>query len=327
MNLRLRASLSTKAHPERDERVEHLLRFAIWKDTIDGVGEIDILKSDYDSIKVSRSILSSVREIEQKVYQIFESYASMQSLVFDVSLRRALYSYESVIESNLSADKFSISALNFLTHVGLYLDTMQRHMREICGWSEEEAALQHKKITGVKFDSHFEYRISESLRNHAKHYKLVANSSFYEARWNDERSKLGFSSKYFFVVSEEKELKKFRPDTKRELLQKGGKIDLVDCFKVYFSCICDIHNSLRQKLQSIVELNEANLERYRKIWRDSNPDEMAHLISIVAGALKDGNVYKEVRKISLSYQVDEYRKYLSQRTYSLDNMASRHLIL
>lgn len=143
--------------------------------TVDGIPEIEIDFYEYNSLRSSIKCLSMALELEEIYSFIVSNYIDFESFLFEYSLSSKLFDEENIYVGFQRAKMDSNRRLvNILTVTRMYVDQATRKVK--CIFSDAEEIPDFAKMKSEKYDSHFEYRFMEAIRNHVQHGGLGAHS-------------------------------------------------------------------------------------------------------------------------------------------------------
>lgn len=129
--------------------------------------ELEIDKECFDSLKRARHTLIEALALEEKYEILISNYLELEQQIVRqavVAQVRTQSDYSEFFEFRMI---FNVALVNLLTAARLYVDQFPRHVRD-CLADESQLALA-KSWLNQAYDSAFEYRFMEALRNHVQH--------------------------------------------------------------------------------------------------------------------------------------------------------------
>jgi len=144
--------------------------------------------------------------------------------------------------------------VNLLTACRLYLDQTDHGISILFGKNSSELK-DVKTFKNDLYDKHWGYRLMEALRNHAQHSGLPIHVIGYPMYLSQGK---GPDYKEFTIspkteVSRLIENSRLKKPIVNELESKGDTIDLRGPTREYLSCFVQLHDKLREMIQSRVE--------------------------------------------------------------------------
>ncbi len=136
--------------------------------------ELEIDKECFDFLKQARHILLEAFALEEKYEILISNYLELEQQIVRqavVAQIRTQSDYSEYFEFRMV---FNVTLVNLLTAARLYVDQFPRHVRD-CLADENQLALAESWLKQA-YDSAFEYRFMEALRNHVQHNGVPLHS-------------------------------------------------------------------------------------------------------------------------------------------------------
>ena len=266
--------------------------FYLWRNALGHSTRLAISREEFDDLSQGRKRITNVRDIEEKFFVICRNYRDIEMFKFGNDLEHLLFNYGETRDLYLIGTEMGRLALSFLASTKLYLDSVSSHARDAL--SNKSGIVEDvKNYISFVYDSSIEYRVMEMLRNHAQHHAFIVTAASYGGVRDKNTENIDYSSNFYFETRQIKDGKNLKPLVIKEVDLLGGRVDIVEFIRSYFSSMCNIHIHVRSLLESQSNY-DSNLFKYiRRKWVATFP-ESADLTGVVAGHLKEGIIDKAV---------------------------------
>jgi hypothetical protein len=262
-----------------------------------------ISASEFDAIEMARTVLNELSSFEEKFYSLCQFYCEVERHIFSSTLEHMVFHLNDVPAIQSTGATFARLMSSFLSAVRLYNDSTKSHAVEISQNQVDLAVVESIRTT--QYDSFFEYRLLEAVRNYSQHRSFPVHRSKYGRTIDGDEIHYNFYSDFFISSAKLKQDKKFKASVLAELEQAGEEQSLKDALRAYFACICEMHMSYRHLLAPAASAAQATLNHWREKWAAEMPDPS---LAAVAASEFNGDVLSESKKkIYLDPQLDEYR--------------------
>lgn len=171
--------------------------------------------------------------------------------------------------------KLNHQVLSLLTAARSYHDQRPQDLRTIS--TAENLLIENSDaIFESIFDTSFDYRIMEALRNHAQHHRLPISS--YGLRRANVETEAGLSTIRCtidpkFQLEELSENKKIRKKTRDEIRERNIEwVDSKYTIREYVAGIVNGHNAIRLMLKPLLEQAYSIIRSARESYRGSHED-------------------------------------------------------
>lgn len=178
-------------------------------------------------------LLANHREFEKEIFSLSLEIASRQ-------VHDNLWFRQNDIEINRLL-------CNYFTTVRTYLDLAPRLLKEV----EEDLFKAFEGASAKEYDSHFNYRIADSLRNYGQHLGFVLTGIEYS--FNAEEGGKSVRAVPNIKRSELRKMVKRKPVILNEIDKMSNNYNLVRMIRSYTTSIYTIHNVTRKKIRPTVE--------------------------------------------------------------------------
>jgi hypothetical protein len=271
--------------------------------------KLPISKAVYATLKDARDYLSDLLKFEQAYAVLLINYKSLERAGQEVVLHNMTsneFSYESVFDRELN---INAKIVNLLSSARLYLDTAPKLLSRTMP-DQEQSHLFVKEFYSKEYDSSFEYRFAEALRNYVQHYGMPIHTFSQNSKWlEDEQRTLEFSVDFI---------------TKKSLLLTDGKfkksvldempesVSLKQTFREYMSRLSVAHVNARNARESLAssarKLISMQIEEYKSLSQTNG----------IGICCFHGN-----ERFNLMLDWDNVRLGLVKRNQTLSNLAVR----
>lgn len=146
--------------------------------------ELEIDTDRYERLKVSRPILSHALAIEEKYEIIISNFLELERDAINASvseMARNHIEYKDFFDVRLA---LNIRLVNLLTAIRLYTDQLSSHICA-CLPSKDDTKVKIKELFATEYDSSFEYRFMEALRNYVQHSGIPVHRISTGGKWTD----------------------------------------------------------------------------------------------------------------------------------------------
>jgi hypothetical protein len=231
------------------------MRYLLRMQVIEVVPEIELTEDEFRELKEAHNILSAGSAIEEKFEILLSNYLELEKEALNLSAEQMVrleMSYERMFEARATINRRMI---NLLTTTKLYVDHLPHHTNEIIG---EEKTREITRFLSREYDTHFEYRFMEALRNYVQHRGFPAHAISFPSSWREaKRRDMVFSFEFSALKHLLLEDKKFK---KSVLDDAQDKIDLKASSRSYLECLGRVHKSVRELVAPALDAARAKIE-------------------------------------------------------------------
>ena len=286
----------------------YLLRKAV----LDRVPELEITAQEFDAIKNARNALLNALAIEQKYEILVSNFLAFEKQMLDITITHLIRSSFSYSKASDTISALNIALVNLLTATRLYLDQMPKNIGIFKSDTTDTVAILKEKCAS-EYDTRFEYRYMEALRNYVQHAGLPIDSVRNAERRNPDNN-IEMCLQVFAHKTSVKDDQQFK---KAVLNEMPDKVDLAKTTRQYIESISSIHVCIRETISESVNAARMTIEtarhRYAKIHEGP-------LIALAAINRNDG---KEVASVPLLLDWDDTRIELQERNKRLIKLNER----
>ncbi|ENX3946256.1 hypothetical protein ACFO1C_001582 [Photobacterium damselae] len=237
--------------------------------------EIEINEKQFQSLCQENKVLKAAMAIEEKYELIISNYLELEKDSLSISSSNMLRRSNNYSEFFDVRSTFNRRIVNLLTSTKLYLDSIYQHVK-VCNL---DLANIIKLKTNKEYDSVFEYRFMEALRNHVQHYGLAVHLIKKNSSWieHDDSRLLEFKTKIYTQKSDLENDKTFK---KLILNEMPDKVELILSSRKYIGSISRIHECIRVNIDCVVKSSRDLIETTIKEYEDINGGESTGLYAI-----------------------------------------------
>jgi hypothetical protein len=283
--------------------------------SISAIGKFEkmpITKAVYDTLKDARDYLSDLLKFEQAYAVLLINYKSLERAGQEVVLHNMTsneFSYESVFDRELT---INAKIINLLSSARLYLDTAPKLLSRAIP-DQEQSQLFIKRYYSKQYDSSFEYRFAEALRNYVQHYGMPIHTFSQNSKWlEDDQRTLEFSVDFIAKKSLLLTDGKFK---KAVLDEMPESVSLKQTFREYMSRLSVAHvnarNACGKHATRARELISMQIEKYKSL---SGTDGIGVCC------------FHGEEKFNLTLNWENVRLGLVKRNHKLTNLAVRRAV-
>ncbi|MFC6441499.1 hypothetical protein [Bowmanella sp. JS7-9] len=279
--------------------------------------EEKITQKEYVELKNAKETLSSGLAMEEKYEILISNYLDFEKECLNQMtdyMMRSDFIYERSFQTRLT---LNTRFVNLLTSARLYVDQIRQHVGA-CAEDSEFAKTEIKTLMASMYDSIFEYRFMEAIRNFVQHRGLAIHKISYNGKWtsiNEPDSEL----EYRILISAMKS--KLSGDS---AFKKGvyndmpDEVNISEATRVYIAALNQIHSRAR-------ELTNQNLTIARSMISDVidkyKPAKEEDNFGIEAIHFTNGTETLEVlERLPLMLEWDDMRLALYKKNKNISNL-------
>ncbi|MEZ9906354.1 hypothetical protein AB4343_16135 [Vibrio breoganii] len=276
----------------------------------------------YYSLSKSRDALVAAKAIEEKYDLMIANYLEFEKeLLVQVSNQMVLSknSYDDFYEIKTILNR---RIVNLLTSTKLYYDQMKRKVRQ-CDLKEENLEYAAIQCFSREYDSCFEYRFMENLRNYVQHCGLAIHSFSLPSFWEGEDGSQLMVNK-LKIHSTKSELGQDPKFSKRPVFKEcSDAIELVFAIRAYVECMSTVHSDIRDLIEPNVNRARADIEDILSDYKQVNSNDT---VGTYAYGVASGNPWDKVEsKLPLLLDWDNVRISLKAKNKKLTKLSKRYV--
>jgi hypothetical protein len=298
-------------------RKKYNMKYSLTKLVLGYTSEVHISGAEFRSLKIAKKSLSSGLAIEETYEVLLSNYEDYELEILKQAAHLMLrhdIDHDTLFYTRLALNK---RIINLLTACRLFLDQFGHNIKDII--KEDMGINKVEQLRKEAFESHFEYRFMENLRNSCQHKGFPIHIIQFRpfSLGTDQNRKLIYTidmicEKRFFQDDD-----KFK---KRVLNETPEEIDLKAAIRIYIECLSKIHVSMRNIISSNLNNNRENIESAITLFQKEIGKEALGLTAVCKD--REGKI---VDDIPLLLEWDDIRKKLIKRNRSLTNLVHRYV--
>lgn len=293
------------------------MRYVLWKPVLGAPPQIEITSDEYQALETAHVVLANAFAIEEKYEIVVSNYLDLEKEILngaaDSMVRRTIdYSGFFGIRS-----KLNVRIVNLLTSAKLYKDQMPQHVTR-CLKADDAAKEKVERYYSEEYDSSFEFRFMEALRNHVQHRGIAAHFLSQSGRTTSEGedSQLEYTLEVAALNSYLRDDEKFK---KTVLTEMPEKVDLVKASRSYVGSLSAINEEVRkmikqETLSARKEIEEQHA-RYKKVYKGKT-------IGLEIAKLEDE---EKLESTPMILDWDDVRLELQRRNPMMKNLNRRYV--
>lgn len=295
------------------------MKYFVRRFTLDCIKVKEIDQSIFDALKDSRELLYSARVIEEKYDLLIQNYLEFEQEVLSKLV-------ENMVTNQIGYDDFyelrsvlNRRIVNFLTSAKLYSDQIQKHVNTCMNDCVNEKV---KDFFRDEYDTNFEYRFMEALRNYVQHYCLAVHHITMNSSW--ERDVEPFQQVNKIKICALKSELVLDKSFKRGVLNEmDNEVDLLRAIRVYMSSFGGIHNKIRRLICDNVniarDLVQKTIDDYRLI-------DTGDVIGLNAYSVEGSDPFSlPIETCPVMLDWDDVRLNLQRRNDGVTNLGKRYV--
>ena len=271
--------------------------------------KLEISQQRYDEIKNAVKILAAAFALEETYDLLVGNYIEFETSALGLAAKSMMqppHHYDEMFEMNAQMNR---RVVNLLTTAKMFVDQLQQRVGACSG---DKAAA--KAETSKHYDSLFEYRFMEALRNHVQHSGSAVHSLSFGGRWWPPRKK----EKMVFAteVRAQRRFLELDPSFKKAVLQECPEsVDLLDAARKYLAALSQVHQHARDQIDTQVSNARAAIE-------DAITEYASHE-SDTLGLTAYSGIDSSAEKIAVFLDWDNVRLKLAARNLQNPTLARR----
>jgi len=270
---------------------------------------LEITEEEYALLKRSRQVLNAAFSFEENYDLLIGNYLEFESSALSLttaSVARQLHEYQEMFELKAEMNR---RAVNFLSSARLFVDQLLQRVGECFGNKDDV-----KSCLSAEYDSSFEYRFMEALRNHVQHSGSAVHSLSTGGNWTPptERTRNVFSLE---IYSQKRFLTLDRTFKKSVLDECPDKVDILRATRRYLESLSVVHEFARRSIdQPVAEARSSFEAAIRKYSEFSN-------CSAKALTAYPSTTDTPLDELAIFLDWDDVRVKLSRRNRKLTNLS------
>lgn len=263
-------------------------------------------------LKASKAILAAALEVEEEYEMMISNYIDLEKESLNASISymvRTLGGHADFFDAGLALNR---RLMNLLTSVRLYSDRLTDHCCT-CLPGETGITERVESLRSTEYETNFDYRFMEALRNYIQHYGTAVHHITFGGRLIHPlvNGLVEISSSF----SASKKMLASDPHFKKQILDEmPDKVDLVSASRGYIEALSSIQSNVRQIVSKSVNearsLIQAAMDDYRAVYRKD-------LVVLSAYIFHEKT---KIDEMPLFLNWDDIRIHLQKRNKQLKNL-------
>lgn len=290
-------------------------KYILKKDVISQVPELEIDKKRFEQLKTSKLVLSHAFAIEEKYEIIISNFLELEREATNITISEMVRDhtgYKDFFDIRLA---LNIRLVNLLTSVRLYTDQLSKHIYACTPYENIKAEVQ--KLFANEYDTSFEYRFMEALRNYVQHSGIPVHRISGGSEWIDSNDELLEYSLFF--GTQKKEILLDGNFKKQVLSEMPNEVNLRAATRSYIEAISRVHNQARRKIEETVNTSRLYLDQAIRDYEELYKQDP---IGLYAYEYQDE---KKVDEVPILTKWDDVRRELVKRNRELVNLRKKYV--
>jgi len=290
-------------------------------------GCVQLAREEYTAVLEDYTLLSEMLMLEERFDILLDNYCELEQEILIISLQHSIRFRTSDDSMPEHRRILSRRILNLLSACRFYLDQLWHGLSGMFGESSD-IYRSIKLRCSEHYDSSFEYRLMEAVRNSFQHRSMPIRM----LTVNHQRTEIGPSGRLACTatprLSRDALLAdgKLKQTVRTELISGPDQLDIKPPIRAYVEALADLHVFVRSEASEVAEAWDRSLEgifaRYAET-HDLPAEERPMQLELVE--LQDTPpVCIRVRK-PITPGISEMRKALEQRNSLLTNLGKRYV--
>ena len=290
------------------------MKFIIHQASVGSTLQLEISEDDFVQLHRARRILSNALSIEENYEVLISNYLSLETTLLSISVTGYLRNRRTYLDDFDRKSMLNVALVNLLMAARLYLDHLPQRIAEcLPGMSPEKCRL--KKMISNEYDTHFEYRFMEALRNYSQHRGIPVHGFGTGYRWDSiEKNRLEINTSFVAAKSFLEQDDNFK---KKILQEMPDKVNLTYACRRYVESLSAIHQFSRDQTSESVTRSRELIEDYHRRYAELSSDGT---LALIASRLGDPS-----EKVPLLLDWDDVRIDLQQRNLQLKNLGRSYV--
>ena len=279
--------------------------------------ELEVDRARFEKLRASRPILTHALAIEEKYSIIITNFLELEREAINVSISKMVQSqieYKDFFNVRLV---LNTCLVNLLTSVRLYIDQLSSHICA-CLPNDIKSKSNTKALLSAEYDSCFEYRFMEALRNYVQHSGIPVHSVTTGAKWTsqDDDGLLEYS---LYFGTQRKELASDGGFKKQILDEMPEEVNLKLASRIYVEAISNIHAQARSYIEAEVEFSRRMIDLAIRDYMVVYEKEPIGLFAY------EFQGEEKVEEVPILTKWDDVRRELIKRNRQLTNLGKRYV--
>jgi hypothetical protein len=214
---------------------------------------IEISEAEFGALKQAKTSLLTFLSMEEKFDALLENYSEYERELLSLALDHMVHSggltWTSMISDVLRINR---RLANLLTMTRLYTDQVTHDISTLSVSAQEVLS----QCFSREYDTHFEYRLMEALRNHVQHQGMPITGASYPRSWEDRGEQRMTAMRFSFTpaldLDQLLENQRLKASVRAELTQCEQLPDVSILVRKYVESFSRIHDAVRASLTQLM---------------------------------------------------------------------------
>lgn len=268
----------------------------------------------FSRLKEARGLLNAAFSIEENFDLLVGNFIELETSALALAttaMVRHVSEYRELFEFKAELNR---RAVNLLTAARLFVDQLPQRYRD-CGQDPEQV----KQLLSAQYDSHFEYRFMEALRNHVQHNGLAVHNLGINSKWLPSGERLW--DEHHLVAEALKSFLSEDGSFKATVLAEcPDRIDILASARRYVESLGEVQDDIRRNIAIAVgaarEITKDAIDGY-VAFSGASP------IGLEAQAISDKS---RLERVPVFLDWDDVRMKLANRNSSMRNLSIRTVV-
>ena len=287
---------------------------------------LQITESEFLAIEAAKDGLLQALFIEEKFDLVIENLLDLESTMLNSTVRGAFLGHQDWESAQQERGLLNRRLINLLTAARIYSDHVKHHVKKVFSDVSDSTSGPNLKILfSREYDSRLGFRAGEALRNFVQHRGFpVHGTTFDMSRQENSDNNHSTLRCGLSPYLEPEELRKdgdFKKNVLDELESLGKKIDLKTIVRDYVEGIANVHNEIREQIQSQVDRWEETITSSIDRFKRESPEEGV----LALCAIQTDEEGKWLKKVQIFSDFLGYRRTLKRKNSSLQTISKKYI--
>lgn len=283
---------------------------------------LPINASQFNQLQQSQRSMVAAKAIEEKYDLMISNYLEFEKELLLQTTEQVVLNKESYDDFYQIKTIINRRIVNLLTSTKLYYDQMQRQVR-LCDLNNDDFSTTVLGYFSREYDSHFEYRFMENIRNYVQHCGLAIHSFSLPMNWEGEGDSR-LMKNGIKIYSTREELGQDPKFSRRPVFAEcADKINLTKSIRKYIEKLSSIHDEIRTLIEWNLKESRNCIENIISQYKAINDNDALGIYAYSVDS--DDPLGHITTKIPLLLDWDNVRLNLIKKNKKLTNNSKRYI--
>lgn len=221
---------------------------------LENTHEEPIDERHFKRIKHSRQVLSAALEFENVFDNLLSNYLEVETRCLDLTAHRLVRKARGYQEGNEALAAINLVFINYLSTARAYVDKIPKTTARCFEDTESQRIKDRVEETlSHQYDSYFDYRFMEALRNHVQHSGSALHILRQGSRNIETEDQTRQCRESFLEPLCDKEILSERGDFKAQILEQcPPTINLLDSARVHIQALSKVQQIVRTLTAQVI---------------------------------------------------------------------------